>query len=217
MKKVIIIFLGLFLSTNLSLSGQSNYQAYMQESIAMYDSVKTMADYQNIVNRFDRIAQAEGEEWLPNYYVGLTYVYMSFVQGLEDDKRDEYLDQALAYAEKAEEIAGSNVETTVLTGYAYLAKVSVSPALRGMTMSGKVSGYFEKALAMSPDNPRANLMLGRWKFGMAQFFGSDVSESCALMQKSLRLYEAQAEDTGIMPSWGKGQAQGMYKNCAGNN
>jgi len=217
MKKAIIIFLGFFLSTNLSLSGQSDYQAYMQKSIAMYDSVKTLADYQNIANRFDRIATAETEEWLPNYYAGLTYVYMSFVRGLEDDKRDEYLDQALVYAEKASEIAGPEVEVTVLIGYVYMAKVSVSPALRGMTMSSKVSGYFEKALSMDPNNPRANLMLGRWKYGTAQFFGSDISEPCALMQKSLSLFEAAKNDAPIMPNWGKSQAKAMSKNCARNN
>tara|TARA_R110001592_G_scaffold262565_1_gene527690 strand:- start:84566 stop:85219 length:654 start_codon:yes stop_codon:yes gene_type:complete len=217
MKKAIIIFLGLFFSANLSLSAQSDFKTYMQESIALYDSVKTLADYQNIANRFDRIAKAEKEEWLPNYYAGLTYVYMSFVRGLEDDKRDEYLDQALVYAEKAGEIAGNDVEITVLTGYIYMAKVSVSPALRGMTMSSKVSGYFEKALAMSPNNPRANLMLGRWKYGTAQFFGSDVSEPCALMQKSLSLFEASKGESTIMPSWGQGQAEAMSKNCTGNN
>ena len=89
MKKAIIIFLGLFLSTHLSISAQNDYQNYMAESIALYDSVKTLSDYQNIANRFDRIATAETQEWLPNYYAGLTYVYMSFVRGLEDDKRDQ--------------------------------------------------------------------------------------------------------------------------------
>jgi hypothetical protein len=217
MKNAIIILLGIFLSTNLSLSGQSDYQSYMQESIAMYDSVKTLADYQNIANRFDRIAAAETDQWLPNYYAGLTYVYMSFVRGLEDDKRDEYLDQALVYAEKASGLAGPEVEITVLTGYAYMAKVSVSPTLRGMTMSSKVSGYFEKALSMDPNNPRANLMLGRWKYGTAQFFGSDISEPCAMMQKSLSLFEASQNKSSIMPSWGQGQAEAMSKNCARNN
>ncbi len=66
MKKAIIIFLALSLSINLSLSAQSSYESYMQESIALYDSVKTNANYQNIVNRFDRIAKTEKEEWLPN-------------------------------------------------------------------------------------------------------------------------------------------------------
>jgi hypothetical protein len=217
MKKAIIIFLALSLSINLSLSAQSSYESYMQESIALYDSVKTIANYQNIVNRFDRIAKTEKEEWLPNYYAGLTFVYMSFVRGLDDDKRDEYLDQALVYAEKAAVSANNHVEVTILTGYIYMAKVSVSPALRGMTMSGKVSSYFEKALVMSPENPRANLMLGRWKFGTAQFFGSSMEEPCALMQKSLSLYEALEQNNGILPNWGKGQAVAMTKKCSGNN
>lgn len=98
-----------------------------------------------------------------------------------------------------------------------MAKVSVSPALRGMTMSGKVNSYFEKALAMSPENPRANLMLGRWKFGTAQFFGSSMEEPCRLMQKSLSLFETLGQNNGIMPNWGKGDAVAMSKKCSENN
>jgi len=194
------------------------YQKYMQESIALYDSVKTLADYQEIANRFDRISATASEEWLPLYYAGLTHIYMSFVRGLEDDTRDEHIDKALDYIDRAEEIAGENSETVILRGYAYMAKVSVSPGIRGMTLSAKVTGLFEKGLVMDPENPRANLMLGRWKYGSAQFFGRSTDDACAYMQKALAIYKNEAKGSnGLEPAWGENQAQSMSKRCQGKS
>jgi len=44
-----------------------------------------------------------------------------------------------------------------------------------------------------------------------------MEEPCALMQKSLSLYEALEQNNGILPNWGKGQAVAMTKKCSGNN
>lgn len=217
MKKVITFITVLFFSIGLHAQDASAYERYMLETLSLYDSVKTLDDYKEIVNRFERIANAEQDQWLPSYYSGLTYIYMSFVRGLEDDQRDDYIEKALEAIDKAQAINGETSEIVVLRGYAYMAKVSVSPALRGMTLSSKVAGYFEKALAMDPQNPRANLMAGRWKYGSAQFFGSSTADACALMQKALELYQAQEEEKSIDPSWGENQAVSMTNRCQGNN
>lgn len=211
--KAILLSISILFSGFLMASGSEAYRQHMQETIALYDSVKTMDDYREIVNRFERLAQMEQDEWLPSYYAGLTYVYMSFVKGLEDDQRDDYLDQAERWAQQAEQIGGENVETVILHGYIEMAKLTVSPALRGMTLSGKISALFSKALAMDPQNPRANLMQGRWKYGSAQFFGSGTEEACAYFNKAQALYAQQAKDQGIAPAWGEGMTQRMLKSC----
>lgn len=215
MKKAALLVTAIFFSLALRAQSGESYQNYMKETLALYDSVKTMDDYKEIANRFDRIANAEEKEWLPVYYAGLTNIYMSFVRGLETEQRDDYLDKALEYVDRAEEIAGETSEIILLRGYVYMAKVSVNPAIRGMTLSAKVSGLFERALAMDPQNPRANLMVGRWKYGSAQFFGSSTDDACAYMQKALSIYKNQAEKATIEPSWGQNQAQGMSEKCLG--
>ncbi len=216
MKTIMTLLSALVLSFGLQAQDPSAYEQIMKETLSLYDSVKTMDDYKEIVNRFERIAAAETDQWLPNYYAGLTYIYMSFVRGLEDDQRDDYIEKALEAIDAAEAIKGETSEIVVLRGYAYMAKVSVSPALRGMTLSAKVAGYFEKALAMDPQNPRANLMAGRWKYGSAQFFGSSTDDACALMNQALALFEAQGETNSIEPAWGQNQAQSMSQRCQGN-
>ncbi len=219
MKTRIFILLALFSAQFGFAQEQSAFEKYMMETIAMYQNVENLEDYQEIANRFDRIASAEKQEWLPHYYAGLTRIWMSFVRGVEDDQRDEYIDQAFKSIEAAEELVGENTELVTLKGYAYMAKVSVSPALRGMIYSAKVSGLFEKAVAMDPQNPRANLMNGRWKYGSAQFFGSSTDDACAHMSKALALYEIEGESkkNSIAPHWGLNQAEQMIKRCSGNN
>ncbi len=215
MKKVILFFGAILLASNLQAQPKEAYVNYMKETLAMYDSVKSMDDYKEIANRFDRIASAESEEWLPPYYAGLTNIYMSFVRGLEDEQKDDYLDKALEYVDRAEALVGETSETVLLRGYVYMAKVTVNPAIRGMTLSGKVSGLFSKALEMDPENPRANLMVGRWKYGSAQFFGSSTEEACAYNQKALAIFKNLKDQDGIEPSWGQNQAEGMSKTCLG--
>ena len=216
MKTRILLILSLFIGTQSFAQDQSQYENYLRETIALYDSVKTLDDYQNIANRFDRMAAAEQGEWLPQYYAGLTRIWMSFVRGLEDDQRDEYIELALEHIEKAEELEGESSEIVTLKGYAYMAKVSVNPGIRGMMLSAKVSGLFEKAVKTDPSNPRANLMYGRWKYGSAQFFGSSTETACSYMSKALALYQAEAESNTILPHWGQNQAEQMTKRCSGN-
>ena len=212
MKNVTLCF-SLIISLNLLNAQENNrYQQEMQQTLALYDSVKTLADYKNIVNRFERAATAEKEEWLPGYYAGLTYVYMSFVKGLEDDARDDYLDLASSWLEKTNELAPNNTELAILEGYIKMAKVSVSPAIRGAYMTPQVSALFAKAVKMDPKNPRALYMQGRWKMGTAQFFGSNTDEACALVAASLPLFEAENAES-IQPHWGLGQAQRVNANC----
>jgi hypothetical protein len=195
-----------------SAQNSTPYENNMKATIALFDSVKSIDDYQHIANTFERIAGVETTKWLPSYYAGLSYVYMSFGRGLEKEARDAYLDLAEKHAEKAASLSADNVEIVVLEGYIKMARLTVNPIVRGATMSRAVSALFERALAMDPSNPRANLMHGRWKIGSAQFFGSSTDEACALVESSIPLFEAEDQDS-IEPHWGLNQAIAVSKNC----
>lgn len=214
MKTVFLVFSTFCLSL-FCVAAQPNaqYVNAMKNAIDLYDSVETYEDYQPILNRFERIAAAESKEWLPNYYAALTYIYMSFNKELDDDARDAFLDKAEEKIELAQAIVGENVELLILEGYAKMASVSISPAIRGVYMSPKVSGLFSKAVAMAPQNPRAILMNARWKMGTAQFFGQDPAEYCAQVESTIALFEKE-DNAGIAPNWGMNQAQGVLKSCA---
>lgn len=193
-------------------AGNEAYTRAMQEAIAAYDSVKGLDDYQEIANRFERISEMEKNEWLPLYYTGLTYAYMSFENGLDNDQRDAYLETAQNFADQAEELSPENVEIIVLKGYIKMAKLTVNPSMRGAFLTPQVMQLFGKARAMDPANPRATAMLARMKYGTAQFFNSSTDESCQLAQESLELYDKEGE-RGIQPQWGRNVAEQLVKTC----
>lgn len=215
MKKMILNLTLLILAISFALPAKAENDAYtraMQNAIEGYANVKNLEDYQQIANNFERIAQMEKEKWLPRYYTALTYVYMSFGKGLDKDQRDEYLAIAQEHADAAEERSENNVEIVILQGYIKMAKLSVSPALRGITMAPQATQLFEQARQMAPENPRAAVMLAQMKYGTAQFFNSSTEESCDLAQESLALYDKETE-RGIQPYWGKGLAESLLINC----
>jgi len=214
MKKLILI-LTIVSSLNIYAQPKDGYQSAMMESIASFSDIENMEDYQQTGNRFQRIAQMNPSEWLPLYYQALTRVYMSFGKGQDNDERDAHLEIADELLEKAEQLSENNVELVILDGYINMAKLSVNPAIRGVYMSSKVTGLFEKALAMSPENPRAMVMLARMKYGTAQFFKSGIEEPCALADKSLPYFETENDNT-ILPHWGEDTARGLLKACAKN-
>ena len=197
------------------------YAGYAQDDAytkAMETTIKTMKeaekieDYQSVANTFSRIHEMNKEEWLPSYYAGFVYIIMSFQDGLSDDERDTYLDIAEKYADRAAEVSEDNSEITALQGYAKMAKLSVKPAVRGPFMTSSIMKLFGKAMEQDPENPRAMLLMGRMKYGTAQFFRSDTKEACAFIQGSLKLYEKE-HDRGILPHWGKGMAEQVSRSC----
>ncbi len=217
MKTLKISFILLFISLSFTLSAQdSAYYKVMEKALKMMQENNGLEEKQKTANLFDRISEKESNEWLPLYYSGLTYVYLSFSDSLDLNQRDNYLAKAKERANKAAELSENNVEITVLLGYIDMARLSADPGSRGQALSPLVMQNFGKALDMDPTNPRALAMMARMEMGMAQFFGSGTEKACGLATLSLSSY-AKETDTGIQPSWGNGIAQQLVNSCEKQN
>ncbi|HAD95981.1 MAG TPA: hypothetical protein DCG19_01180 [Cryomorphaceae bacterium] len=211
--KVISIAFALILGFGFtSVAQEGAYTEAMQTNIKAMKDASGTQDYQAVANTFSRISKMNSSEWLPAYYTGFVYVIMSFQSGLTDDERDAYLDIAGKYADQAAGISENNSEIIALQGYVKMAELSVKPAIRGPFMSGTIMKLFGKAMELDPENPRAMLLMGRMKYGTAQFFKSGTEEACALINGSLKLFEKE-HDRGILPHWGKPMAEQVSKSC----
>ncbi len=217
MKKSVLLTMLFSLSLTTYLHADpDSYDKAMRQAITELDSARTQEEFQTVANTFDRIAIAEPGEWLPLYYSGLSYIYMSFDKSLAPEQRDQYLDKALEKVNAANKLNENNVEITILMGYLKMARLTVNPAERGPSMSPQVSAYFQKAVSMDPQNPRALILLARWKYGTARYFNSSIEESCAMVAKSIPLFKSQ--DAGALtPHWGLDIALDMEKACVQEN
>ena len=146
MEKV-FLFIGLFFALNAT--SQSNYEKGMQQAFALWDEEKLTEASQ----LFERIAAAEKENWLPPFYAAYIEILGSF--GIKDEtilnakltKAQKLLDYATSISENNPEI----IITQALLNTAYIA---FDGQRYGMTMSGKNSQLYAKALQIAPKNPR---------------------------------------------------------------
>ncbi len=209
MKKNLIIIIFSVVSTGLMANGA--FERVMGESIPAIFSSDNPENLQQIINKLDRVGAAETDRWEPHYYVAFGYLRMSSMYDNLADK-DKYLDLALEAVAKGEEVLPDDAEFETLRGYIQMMKLNADPANRGMQYSGLVFGSFQKAIALSPNNPRAHFLLGQMQYGTAQFMGGGNAEACATMSKSLELFAQQTNpENPFAPSWGKESAERSHQ------
>jgi hypothetical protein len=199
-------------AAKLAQANDSKYAEVMQKNIQAVYTTNDVTEIQNIVNTFDRIGESEKTKWEPYYYSAYGYIMMA---NREKDaaKKDSYLDLALKGIEKAKTIQPAESEVIALEGFVHMIRVSIDPASRGQQYSGMAMQAFGKAVAMNPENPRALSLLAQMQFGMAQFFGSPVTEACATNAKAIEKFITVVSDNPLAPRWGKGMTEALRGKC----
>jgi hypothetical protein len=212
MKNILILTCTSFLLLSFNSGG---YDKAMKETLGTMKNVQSSMDLVNTANKFERIATAEKDKWLPYYYQAYCYVLAYAMDG-DATKTDGYLDIADANIATADKLKGDDVELLTLKGFSAMMRISVDPASRGQEYSMKAVGYLQQASQIDNKNPRVMLMLGQMQFGTAQFFGSDTAPICEQFRKASESFDSDAEITDpLWPSWGKEQALSMLKKCEG--
>jgi len=210
--KYTLIILGIILSTNVIAGNNKAFKKAMTTNITALNTAKELAEFDPIANKFIRIGEAEKDQWLPFYYASLAYVWKGF-RMKDASEKDGNLTVALKYIEKAKVLEENNAEVIALEGFIYMMQISIDPGSRGQSITPKAFGNFNRALAIQPANPRALLFKGQMQYGMSQFFGSGTEEACAMIIKSVELFENDGNKDSIMPSWGRYSADDYIEIC----
>jgi len=200
--KTTMISLALIFALVSFIPKDGNYEKAMHTSISTLHEAKNIEGFQKAAHQFERIAQAEENEWLPRYYAAYAYITMAAIEQ-DGSKKDEYLDQATPFVNEAMQLKKNESELVALQGYLHMIRLTADPATRGQEMAPKATALLAKAHEMNPENPRALLLLGQMQFGSAQHFGASVKEPCAMIQKSIEMFENQPQTKdSLMPTWG---------------
>ncbi|MBG7613615.1 hypothetical protein IU405_15275 [Polaribacter sp. BAL334] len=207
MKKV-FLFIGLFFALNAT--SQSNYEKGMQQAFALWDEGKLTEASQ----LFERIAAAEKENWLPPFYAAYIEILGSF--GIKDEtilnakltKAQKLLDDATSISENNPEI----IITQALLNTAYIA---FDGQRYGMTMSGKNSQLYAKALQIAPKNPRVILGNAEWNMGAAKFFGQSTKPFCDEIKRAIEIGKEEKNDIPFYPRFQLKRAEDVLKKCEG--
>lgn len=211
MRKTIFTLLILLLGTQLQATdGGEKYVKAMKQALGMMDSAKTIQDYTNIANRFERIGNAEKKEWMPYYYAGLCYAIMVYqekdVKKMDDilDRADQYLDTALDMKLKEEEKS----EILVIKGMVCGGRIMVDPQVRSMTYGPQSGQLYQRAVNLNPENPRALYMSAQSVMYTPKQFGGGREKAIPMLEQSLELFDAWESPEELFPDWGKEMAAG---------
>jgi tetratricopeptide (TPR) repeat protein len=187
------------------------YQKAMSFSIEKLFQAKTIPEYVEIANQFDRISKTEKTEWLPLYYAAFVYIMVSF-QEPENAKKDQYLDQAQKYLDEAKAIDPNESELHLLQGFLYPSRINIDPMNRGMVYMSDTNKPLDKALELNPDNPRVYYLRATMINHTPEAYGGGAAKALPLYQAANEKFGIFKPKTAISPNWGKEMNDTELKN-----
>lgn len=162
--------------------------------------------------QFERIASAEKNNWLPNYYVALVNTTTAF--GTQDkDKVNALLTKAQDAIDTEMAKDDKNPELLVMQAMIYTAWITSDPMTNGMKLSGKVMEIYAKAEILAPENPRVVFGRAEFEIGGARYFGTDTKPMCAQIDKAIELFAKFKPESPLHPKWGLDRALEAQKEC----
>ncbi|MFC0605434.1 tetratricopeptide repeat protein [Winogradskyella pulchriflava] len=204
-KVAVVLIIGLMSSL---IEAQTNFEKGMTKAFELWQNGKT----DEAENMFERIAKAEPEEWLPNYYVAQINSLKSWTEKDETvlkaqlGKAQEHLDAAMLKSE-------DNAELLIMQAQVYTNWVVFDGMTYGMKYGAKVSELYAKALELEPENPRAAFCKADWAMGSAKYFGQDTAPYCKEIEAAIELFDTFKPESAFHPNWGKERAVQVAESC----
>ena len=210
MKSIILTSLFLAMSV-ITFAQNEKYVQRMQANIAMLDSAKTPEQLIAVGASFERIADAEKNQWLPYYYASLAHVW----RGFNDNKanKDEVAAQATALIAKAEAL-DKNAEIAIVKNMIATIQMLVDPQSRFMSYGMEANQALGMAKKLDPNNPRIYYLEGQSTMGTPAQFGGGKDKAKPMFQKAVQLFETFKPATNLHPTWGKTAAEKLLIQCS---
>jgi len=190
------------------LSAQSNYEKGMKQAFELWGKNQPL----EASNLFERIANAEQDNWLPPYYAAQVIVIKSFGEK-DKDVLTGQLNKAQDLINDATAVSKNNADILVLQAMLHTAWVAFDGATYGPTLSGKVASIYAQAEQIAPENPMVVLSKAEWGIGGARFFGQDITPFCKDVERAMELFANFKPETEFHPNWGQDRAEQILASC----
>ncbi|MBT8243774.1 MAG: hypothetical protein HKP48_01710 [Winogradskyella sp.] len=190
------------------LNTQSNFNKGMDKAFELWNANKI----NEAENLFERIANAEKDNWLPHYYIVQINSIKSWNEKDETVLKAQ-LDKAQSHLDTAMSLSEDNPELLVMQGQIYTNWVAFDGRTYGMKYAAKVSELYNKAYELAPKNPRVVMCKADWAMGSARYFGQDPTPYCKELESSLELFETFEVESKYHPNWGEMRAKEALKQC----
>jgi len=211
MKKTIFILCAILVAGFSFAQMPEKFVKAMETNIARIETAKTAQDWIDITAAFERIAEAEKNQWLPYYYVALGNV-MSGTMSLGDnlygnntEKTDPKADAAEKALNKAISLSKETSETWVIKKMIISLRMLGDVMNRAMAAMPEATAAIDNAKKLDENNPRIYILEGQDKYYTPEQYGGSKDEAKVLFEKAQKLFETFRPETSIHPNWGKNQ------------
>lgn len=212
MKKLIIITVAAFAFVHTKAQSEK-FEKAMQESLAQVPAAFNNApDLLSLANKFERIAMAEKNQWLPYYYAAYCQINYAFV-AFDPSKADGIADKATSLLNKADSLQPNNSEISCIKSMIATAHLIVDPAARYMEYGPQGQAALEAAMKQDPSNPRPHLLMGQDIANTPEQYGGGCSKALPHLEAAKSKFEAFKPASGIAPNWGAEYNQQLIERC----
>ena len=210
MKTLSMLFIaGLFSVTVLA---QNNYEAAMETALNNFENADSTKELQAVAAQFERIANAEQNEWLPQYYASMTNCNLAFMT--EDiQKKEMYINQSQSWLDKAMKIISDESELYTLQGLIYQAYIGIDPENNGRIYSSKANGSLQTAIKLNAENPRPYYLQAMMILYTPEQFGGGKQAALPLFEKAMELFNKSESGNTLLPDWGKTDCEQYIITC----
>ncbi len=202
MKKITVLLILACVSISFAQATDNKYQEAMLSTIEALNAATQNEEYQSCANKFERIALAEKNLWLPYYYASYACVLVSFNEA-DPGRKDIILDKAQLLLDSAFAKTTSESELYVLQAFLYPSRIMVDPMTRGMIYVEKCFQSLETAKTLNPANPRAYFLLGVMKLNIPESMGGGIEVAKACFMEAREKFLTFKAENPLMPLWGE--------------
>src|SRR5690554_983441 len=210
-KKIMIRFVLFLTSLILStiVSGQTSYQDDMKKGIELFEN----GNFEQSSELFEKIAESETDNWLPNYYVAFTNSLGSFEFSSDKEKMEKMLTKAQDFLDKEITKQPENVELMVVQTFIDTGWILYNPMTYGMRGMNKALEVYNRASKLDPTNPRVAFTRVQFNMHSAQYMGGNPSDYCEDLKKAIELFATFKPETELHPNWGLNNAKKLSLEC----
>ncbi|RYY46102.1 MAG: hypothetical protein EOO06_15260 [Chitinophagaceae bacterium] len=212
MKKLIVLTAACLFS--LAIFAQSEkYAAAMKDNItAIGPAFKNPSELLALANKFERIALAEKNQWLPFYYAAYCEVNYAFMQE-DNSKVDGLADKATELIKQADALQPKNSEVSCIKSMIASSQLMVNPMQRYMEYGQLSQQHLEAAMKQDPNNPRPEMLIGQGLKYTPEQFGGGCGPASAKLEASMKKFETFKPASELHPNWGKEYTQQLIDEC----
>jgi hypothetical protein len=213
MKKLLFVITVLLFGQGLMAQENEKYMAAMKKNLAALETAfKEPAALLALANNFERIGDAEKNQWLPYYYAAFCQVNYGLME-TDNSKKDPIAEKATLFINKADALNSNNSEISCIKSLIATCQMMVDPMQRYMKYGAASTQHLQTAKEQDKTNPRPELLIGQSLKYTPEQFGGGCGTAKGPITAALAKYENFKPASPIHPNWGKEMAVQIMNEC----